>query len=398
MDIVIISQYLRNIEDFDGNNSRFVYLAQLLEKEHDVEIITSNFMHKPKTHAKSVGTLGNVKVTALQEPGYAKNISLQRFASHKALSKEVKRYLEQRKKPDLVYVAVPSLDVAGVAADYCKKNGVRFVVDIQDLWPEAFLMVFNIPVLSKLLFKPMQLLADRIYGAADHVVAVSQTYVQRGLRPNKRGAVGSVVYLGTDKTVFDVFASEQPAQPVKQEDEIAVAYIGSLAASYDLDTVIDALAALETDRKIRFVIMGDGTRKGTFEQHAKEAGICCEFTGALAYPEMVRRLCRCDIAVNPIRKGSAGSVINKVNDYAMAGLPVVNSQESGEYRGLLETYQAGINCACQDVQSMTAALKQLVEDDALRKQMGENSRRLGEEKFDRSYTYRRLAEQLTENG
>lgn len=30
MDIVIVAQYLRNIEDFEGNNSRFVYLAKML--------------------------------------------------------------------------------------------------------------------------------------------------------------------------------------------------------------------------------------------------------------------------------------------------------------------------------------------------------------------------------
>ena len=33
MDIVIVAQYLRNIEDFSGNNSRFVYLAKELAKE-----------------------------------------------------------------------------------------------------------------------------------------------------------------------------------------------------------------------------------------------------------------------------------------------------------------------------------------------------------------------------
>lgn len=391
MDIVIISQYLRNIEDFDGNNSRFVYLAKLLEKEHNVEIITSDFMHKPKAHAKSVGPLGNVQVTTLHEPGYAKNVSLQRFASHKALANNLKTYLKGRKKPDMVYVAVPSLDVAGVAADYCRKNGVKFVVDIQDLWPEAFLMVFNIPVLSKLLFKPMELLANKIYAAADWIVAVSETYVQRGLRVNKRGVQGSVVYLGTDKDVFDSYCD---AQPGRQDDVIEIAYIGSLAASYDLDTAIDAIAQLKTDRNVRFVVMGDGARKASFEEHAKAVGICCEFTGSLPYPEMVKRLCSCDIAVNPIRKGSAGSVINKVNDYAMAGLPVINSQECLEYRDLLDEYEAGINCVCQDVQSMAAALKQLVEDDAQRAQMGVNSRKLGEEQFDRSYTYRLLANKL----
>lgn len=58
---------------------------------------------------------------------------------------------------------------------------------------------------------------------------------------------------------------------------------------------------------------------------------------------MVGLLCSCDIAVNPIKKGSAGSIINKVGDYAAAGIPVVNTQENLEYKNILEEYNAGIN-------------------------------------------------------
>ncbi len=36
---------------------------------------------------------------------------------------------------------MPSLDVAKVAAKYAKENNIRFIIDIQDLWPEAFRMV-----------------------------------------------------------------------------------------------------------------------------------------------------------------------------------------------------------------------------------------------------------------
>ena len=56
MDILIISQYISNIENLTGINSRFVYLATLLAQDegNSVEILTSNFMHIPKRHAESV--------------------------------------------------------------------------------------------------------------------------------------------------------------------------------------------------------------------------------------------------------------------------------------------------------------------------------------------------------
>lgn len=50
MDIVIVSQYLRDIECFESNNSRFVYIAKLLamSKNNNVEIITSDYNHTKK--------------------------------------------------------------------------------------------------------------------------------------------------------------------------------------------------------------------------------------------------------------------------------------------------------------------------------------------------------------
>ena len=51
--------------------------------------------------------------------------------------------MDTMEKADLVYAATPSLDAARAAATYCKKNNVPFVVDIQDLWPEAFKLIFN---------------------------------------------------------------------------------------------------------------------------------------------------------------------------------------------------------------------------------------------------------------
>ena len=105
---------------------------------------------------------------------------------------------------------------------------------------------------------------------------------------------------------------------------------------------------------------------------------------------MVARLLGCDIVINPITKGSAASIINKVGDYALSGLPVINTQESPEYRHLIEQYHCGINCKCGDADGVAKALKQLVGDKQLRELMGENARKLGEEKFDRRNSYLRI--------
>lgn len=140
--------------------------------------------------------------------------------------------------------------------------------------------------------------------------------------------------------------------------------------------------------KICFIVMGDGPLMENFVEHAK--GIPVIFTGRLCYSEMVWILRQCDIAVNPISRGAAQSIINKHMDYAMAGLPVINTQENKEYRDLLDKYNAGINCPCDDSQAVMKAIQYLSENEIVRKQMGNSSKVLGSEQFDRSRTYMRL--------
>ena len=399
MDIVIISQYLRNIENLEGNNSRFIYLANMLsQRNNQVEIITSKFLHGGKRQAVKVAQPENFKITALAEPGYPKNICLKRFSSHRVLAKNVKKYLSQRQKPDCIYCAIPSLDVAKVAADYCRKNNVRFIIDIQDLWPESFRMVVNIPVISDVGFAPMNAQANAIYRQADEIVAVSQTYCDRALKVNQKVKKAHPVFLGTKLEVFDKNVAENPPTLKKLESEIWLGYCGTLGHSYDLHCVIEALHLLKENGtpEPKFIVMGGGPKEEEFKSYAEEKQIDAVFTGMLSYPQMCGQIKECDIVVNPIVGSSAASIINKHGDYAASGLPVINTQTSPEYRKLVEEYRMGFNCENGSAQDMADKLLMLIEDEELRKEMGSNARRCAEEKFDRRTTYKEICDLILE--
>ena len=109
---------------------------------------------------------------------------------------------------------------------------------------------------------------------------------------------------------------------------------------------------------------------------------------------MFRYLSQCDIAVNPIVKGSVSSVINKVGDYAAAGVAVVSSQDSLEYKRLLEQYNAGISTTPEDPINIADAIIHLYKNSELRKAMGVNNRKLFEDKFDRQNTYKKIIDAL----
>jgi glycosyltransferase involved in cell wall biosynthesis len=228
--------------------------------------------------------------------------------------------------------------------------------------------------------------ADYIYYVADEIVAVSRTYVERALSINKKCNKGHIVFLGTELQYFDRLAEEN-RKIRKSRDSIWIVYIGTLGNSYDLICVIDALKLIKNKVQLKLIIIGDGPLKADFMNYAKKCELNFEFTGRLDYDKMVGILVDCDIAVNPIVKGSAGSIINKVCDYAAAGLPVVNTQECKEYRELLDKYNAGYNCNIGDPDDMSKRILKLCDDAMLRIEMGANNRKLFEEKFNREDTY-----------
>lgn len=390
-DIVIIANFCRDFSETD--NGRFMYLCKALSIDNKVEIITSDYKHVAKTHKEPLKHNWPFTITFLHEPGYKKNISFERFWSHNKWGKEVSLYLKNREKPDVIYCAIPSLTAALGASSYCVHNNIKFIIDIQDLWPEAFQMVFNIPIIKDILFFPFRVIANSIYKRADVVCAVSQRYVDRALKVNKKNAESHVVYLGTDLNIFDYnVANKSPLIKKDNVDEIWIGYCGSLTASYDIPCVLKAIKLLNNKHlySLRFIVMGDGSRREEFETEAKTNGIESFFLGKLPYDEMCAQLVQCDIVVNPIVKGSAASIINKHGDYASSGLPVLNTQESKEYRELIDLYKMGFNCENGNPDDLASKLETLICDKNTRKIMGANARKCAEERFDRSFSYKEL--------
>ncbi|SEQ24072.1 Glycosyltransferase involved in cell wall bisynthesis [Lachnospiraceae bacterium RM5] len=391
MDIVIVANFCMDFSKSD--NGRFSYLANMLAEDgNDVEIITSDFYHITKKPRDYYPKELAYKVTFIHEPGYSRNVCLKRFFSHKTWANNLRDYLSKRKKPDVVYCAVPSLDGPLYVAKYCETNKIRFVVDIQDLWPEAFQMVFNVPVLSKFIFWPLKKKANVIYERADAICAVSDTYCKRAAKVNKKVKDTTTVFLGTELVTFDRYAKENPILE-KKEGEIWLAYCGTLGSSYDLTCVIEALAILK-DENIRFIIMGDGPMMDEFKKHAETKNVKTKFVGRLKYDAMCSLLKACDITVNPIAHMAAQSIINKHADYVASGLPVVSTQENEEFRRLISEYQMGFNCRNNDSSDLAAKIKTLVNDEELRNRMGNNARRCAEERFDRESTYRLLEQEV----
>lgn len=395
MNIIIIANFPSRL-DGGREKGRFLYLAEMLaDCGHKVEIIVSDFEHGTKRHRKKNSIkyeAYKTDITVLHEPGYPNNKSLKRLWSHFVWGKNVERYLRGRENVDVIYCAIPSLTASVKAANYCLRNSAKFIIDVQDIWPEAFVLAIKNKVLQ-LAFKPIEWYVNKAYSKADAVVAVSDTYADRALSVNKKGAKGLSVFLGNDGELFE--DSRNSYKVSKPEGMLQLCYIGTLGYSYDLKCAIEGVYLYNKVNgmpHLQFVVMGAGPLQEEFMNYAKEMQIDALFTGKVAYSEMVARMCSCDILINPIMKNAPQSITNKVGDYALAGLPVISTQENQEYRDLVEGYQCGINCRVGNAQDVADALVRLAKDSELRAKMGLNARKLGVEKFDRRKTYQAIVD------
>ena len=390
MKIIIIANFPSNL---DGRRAmgRFTYLGEMLcERGHQVELIVSDFEHGTNTHRSDDSIKREAyrtKITMIHEPGYAKRIGFQRLKSHYVWGKNVGRYLYSIEKPDVVYCAIPSMTVGVEAGKYCEHNKVKYIIDVQDLWPEGFMLSTRNKLLQKIILST-SFYVDKAYKAADVVVGVSETYCNRALSVNKKTRRGVSVYLGNDAVLFD--AAKEKEHVDYNDEYLRLAYIGSISYSYDIPCFLKALKKYKDNNcqpKIKFICMGHGPLLNDFDNMAQRLGVDCEFTGALPYEQMVGKMCSCDMLANPIVRRAQQSITNKIGDYALSGLPVINTQWNEEYRRLVEKYNIGINCECENSEEVFEALKRLASDEKLRKEMGANMRKFGVDFFDRRNSY-----------
>lgn len=296
---------------------------------------------------------GRLKVKLLQESGYTKNVSVARVQSHHVLVKDFEQWLEQCRPGDwdVVYSAYPLIATNLLLGKHKARLGYKLIIDVQDVWPEAFSAV--IPALKKIPHNllPFASRANAAYAYADGLVAVSQSYLDRAKEANPN-APGEVVYIGAD---YDKLGSAQPKQ--FESGKTRFFYLGTLSYSYDMETVCQGIQRLaEAGENVELHIMGGGPDLDKLKQYESDS---IKFYGYIPYAEMMSVAKGCDIAVNPIHSYAMQSVTNKLSDYMALEKPILNSQvgrETDEILTLLPhaDYRSG------DVNSFISAARSIL--------------------------------------
>lgn len=174
------------------------------------------------------------------------------------------------KKPDVVIGTSPQLFAGAAGALIARLRGARFVFEVRDLWPDA---VAELGVVKRRALAPFFWLAQLLYRKADAIVTVGPGYARQlqewhGISANRLGVITN----GVDETLFSS-ANRREAMRAHygwKEDDFVVIYLGTHGLSQNLSMLLHAAARLRDERRIRFVLIGDGAEKTSLSRQRDE--------------------------------------------------------------------------------------------------------------------------------
>lgn len=169
------------------------------------------------------------------------------------------------------------------------------------------------------------------------------------------------------------------------ESKIVIGFIGTFGAWHGVDKLMQAYVNILRDenmkKKTHLLLVGDGTKMQEVKQIIAHNHIenNCTLTGIVPQEEGPNYLASCDILVSPTIKNPDGTPFfgspTKLFEYMAMGKAIVcsNMDQMGE---ILDDGENALLCEPGDVIDLQNALARLIEDEVLRKKLGENAREL----------------------
>jgi len=392
--------------DTNARLFRYGHLTEaLLRQGHSVVRWAPTFQHARKSHRYNEDALVEVqpgyRIQFVHAPGYQRNISLARFRSYRRLAKRFQKLSEQLEPPDLILTGIPSLDWCEAAINYSESRKVPVVVDVRDLWPDVFLTAAPriVSPIANLALIPLRRQAARICRRATALVAVSETYLDWGLKHAGR-------CLRLSDGVFPIGYQALPSGNESQAARLSglkergvdpkksiCCFFGLFEKSYDLSTVVEAARLMARGGKsdVQFVLCGDGSNRSKL-QHSSHGLDNVLLPGWIDQADIEALMSVSQIGLASYASGAMQSLPNKPFEYMAGGLAIVSSLP-GELSRILDSNKCGASYVAGSARSLSEAIDGLLSNPSELKSIQKNARRL----YEQNYTAVQLADQLAEN-
>ncbi len=213
------------------------------------------------------------------------------------------------------------------------------------------------------------------YGQLDTIFVNSEQYRQSWIDRGIDAAKLKILPRGLDTALFSPARSEPDFWKQFGSDGAGVRllFVGRVSKEKDLDILVQAFHNLRQENvPVQLSIVGHGPYSAALAEMMPEA---C-YTGYLSGTDLARAYASSDIFVFPSTTDTFGNVIIEAQS---AGLPVVVSDLGGPQE-LVTDGVTGLITRARDIGDFTAAIRRLVDDEPLRKEMSAAARRSVEDR------------------
>lgn len=380
-------------------STRFLSIAEeALSRGHDVTFWSSTFKHNTKEQRFKITTYldykKNYKLVFVKSMGYEKNVAPRRLFSHALLGKEMVKEMNLADKPDVILLAFPPISLAFEVTTWAKKNDVPLIMDIIDPWPTLFESAVPgwASFLKGPLFKIPRVRLTESLKKVDALTAISNQYLHWSSEffevQQKECLYPAADYSAIRKYIDNAKQLDLPKK------KLNLIYAGSLASSYDIETILEAAKHLADNEDIHFYIAGAGPKEALIKEYIS-VNCNVSFLGRLNKDVLMDYYAHCDIGMTQHIKGATQSVTYKLFDLLSAGLPILNSLES-EMKDIIVDNEVGLHNSPGDSEGLAQNIRFFYQNTDKLKRYQENGLKLARELGDTDVIYKRFVDLIEE--
>jgi hypothetical protein len=299
------------------------------------------------------------------------------------------------RRPDVIVCTSPQFFTACAAYVLSLFKRRPFVFELRDLWPDSILAVGAMPESKSI--RALKRLEYFLYRKAARIVSVTNSFKSVLSSNGIPAAKIAVVQNGADLASFT--PGPKPEQLVKRhglEGKFVAAYIGTVGIAHGLGTVLDAAEKLAPNKRVAFVVVGDGAERSPLEQEARRRGLSnVVFVGRVGKDEVPHYWRLADAALVLLRDRPVFRHVlpSKIFEAMATARPIVLGV-LGESAELLEAAGAGVVIQPEDADALVEAIETLAASPQEAARMGTNGRRFVESEFDRDKLAAQMLDEL----
>lgn len=388
MKILIISQYFWP-ENFKIND----VVLGLKERGHQVSVLTAKPNYPEGNFLKGYGFFKinyekwneiNIYRTPIIRRGSGSSFRLLcNFFSFMILASF--RVLFIKDEFDKIFVYEPSPVLVGIPAIVAKwKFKAPIFFWVQDLWPESISAAGGIK--NKWILSFVDRITRLIYNNCEKILVQSKRFIPYIKNQD----------IPEHKLVYHPNSTESFYKPIKFDQNILntlpkgkkIMFAGNLGESQSFETLlISAQILKKRNKKINWIILGNGRMKKFIKQKIKEFGLEENFILLGSFPshDMPKYFSCADALLVSLKKNPIFSLTipNKIQSYMACGKPIIASID-GEGGEIIKDSKSGLVSAAEDSLGLANNLElflNLSKEDI--NKMSRNSLNLFKNEFDR---------------